>query len=124
MGPEIPLDDSIIAILNSNGRKYVPGQGNNVFIFPAMGLAVIATEAKLITDEMFICAAEALACQVSKEMFETGLIFPPIAEILKVSINVAVKISEFIFDNGLAGIPRPANIEKYIKDKVYNPVYN
>ncbi len=57
-------------------------------------------------------------------MFQTGLIFPPIAEILKVSINVAVKVAEYIFSNGLAGIKQPENIEQYIRDKIYRPVYN
>jgi len=107
-----------------NGRKFTPGQGNNVFIFPAMGLAIFATEARRVTDEMFICAAEALASQVSKDMLESGLIYPHISEILDVSINVAVKIAEYIFDNDLAGILRPDNIEKFIKSKVYYPSYN
>ena len=107
-----------------NGRKFIPGQGNNVFIFPAMGLAVFATEAKRVTDDMFICAAKALAAQVSYEMLRSGLIYPPISEILKVSFNVAVKTAEYIFDNNLAGTDRPENIEEFIKSKVYYPAYN
>ena len=107
-----------------SGRKFIPGQGNNVFIFPAMGLAVFATEAKRVTDDMFICAAKALAAQVSEEMLRSGLIYPPISEILKVSFNVAVKTAEYIFDNHLAGTERPENIEEFIKSKVYYPAYN
>ena len=106
------------------GRKFIPGQGNNVFIFPAMGLAVYATEAKRVTDEMFICAAKALAAQVTEEMLQSGLIYPPISEILNVSFNVAVKISESIFNSGLAGTDRPKNIEEFIKSKVYYPAYD
>ncbi len=107
-----------------NGRKFIPGQGNNVFIFPAMGLAVYATEVKRVTDEMFICAAEALAGQVSEDMLKSGLIYPPISEIRKVSINVAIKIAEYIFYNGHAGIERPESIENFIRSKVYFPTYN
>jgi len=107
-----------------SGRKFIPGQGNNVFIFPAMGLAVFATEAKRVTDDMFICAAKALAAQVSEEMLRSGLIYPPISEILKVSFNVAVKTAEYIFDNHLAGTERPENIEEFIKSRVYYPAYN
>lgn len=107
-----------------NGRKFIPGQGNNVFIFPAMGLAVLATEARRVTDEMFICAAKALAAQVSEEMLKSGLIYPPISEILNVSFNVAVKTAEYIFDSGLAGIKRPDNIGNFIKQKMYNPGYS
>jgi malate dehydrogenase (oxaloacetate-decarboxylating)(NADP+) len=106
-----------------NGKTFTPGQGNNVFIFPAMGLAILATEAKLVTDEMFICAAEALAEQVTDEMFETGLIFPQISDILKVSINVAVKVARYVFANGLARVPEPKDIDKFIKSKVYYPGY-
>jgi malate dehydrogenase (oxaloacetate-decarboxylating)(NADP+) len=107
-----------------NGRKFIPGQGNNVFIFPAMGLAVYATEVKRVTDEMFICAAESLAGQVTQEMLNSGLIYPPISEIRKVSINVAIKIAELIFYNGHAGIETPENIEEFIRSKVYYPAYN
>jgi malate dehydrogenase (oxaloacetate-decarboxylating)(NADP+) len=89
-----------------------------------MGLAVFATEVKRVTDEMFICAAKALAGLVSEDMLISGLIYPPVSEIRNVSVNVAIKIAEYIFDSGLAGINRPENIEKFIKSKVYFPDYN
>ena len=47
------------------GQKFIPGQGNNVYIFPAMGMAILATEAKRVTQSMFICAAKAVAEQVT-----------------------------------------------------------
>jgi malate dehydrogenase (oxaloacetate-decarboxylating)(NADP+) len=58
------------------GRKFVPGQGNNVYIFPAMGMAVFATEATRVT-EMFLVAAKAVAKQVTDEDLSVGLIYPP-----------------------------------------------
>lgn len=105
------------------GKTYIPGQGNNVYIFPAMGLAIYATEATRVTDKMFITASEALASQVTKEHFASGLVYPPINTILEVSVNIAVRIAEEIFEAGLAGIKKPANVEGYIRSKMYQPLY-
>ncbi|MDB4900970.1 MAG: NAD-dependent malic enzyme [Mucilaginibacter sp.] len=106
------------------GKKFIPGQGNNVYIFPAMGLAVFATEAKRLTDEMFITASAALAEQVTDEDFESGLIYPPINKILDVSLHIAVKVATNIFELGMAGIDKPANIASFVKSKMYQPVYS
>jgi malate dehydrogenase (oxaloacetate-decarboxylating)(NADP+) len=114
-----PFDPVVI-----NGKTFIPGQGNNVFIFPAVGMAVLATEAKFVTDEMFICAAEALAEQVTQEMFDTGLIFPSISNILEVSTHIAIKVAKLVFDKGLARVERPEDIEAFIKNKVYFPAYH
>lgn len=107
-----------------NGKTYFPGQGNNAFIFPAVGLAIFATEALRVTDEMFITASKALDEQVTDEFLEKGLIFPHIKDILQVSIKIAVKVAEYVFDSGLARVKRPSNIESFIKKKMYKPGYN
>jgi malate dehydrogenase (oxaloacetate-decarboxylating)(NADP+) len=104
-------------------KRFTPGQGNNVFIFPAMGLAIFATEAKRVTDEMFITAAEAVAEQVTQDDFAKGLIYPQVKDILKVSVNVAVKIAEEVFNSGLEGVKRPKDIRVFIKSKMYVPAY-
>jgi malate dehydrogenase (oxaloacetate-decarboxylating)(NADP+) len=106
-----------------NGKTYTPGQGNNVFIFPAMGLAIFATEAKRVTDKMFITAAEAVAEQVTQADFEKGLIYPRVNDILKVSLNVALRVAEEIFVSGLAGVERPKDIRAFIESKMYIPDY-
>ena len=104
-------------------KTYFPGQGNNVFIFPAIGMAVYATEAKRVTDGMFIAASYALSEQITDEDFEKGLIFPPIKNIVQVAGKISVKVAEYIFDNDLTGIKRPDNIEAFVKSKMYDPHY-
>ena len=106
------------------GRQFVPGQGNNVYIFPAMGMAVFATEASRVTEEMFIVAAQAIAEQVSEENLSVGLIYPPQSHIFEASVHVAERIAAYIFDQGLARAPRPKDVEALIRAHVYRPVYS
>jgi malate dehydrogenase (oxaloacetate-decarboxylating)(NADP+) len=105
------------------GRKFVPGQGNNVYIFPAMGMAVFATEASRVTEEMFIVAAKAVTEQVTEEDLSTGLIYPPQSRILDASLHVAERVAAYIFDQGLARVPRPDDIGSLIRTRAYRPVY-
>jgi malate dehydrogenase (oxaloacetate-decarboxylating)(NADP+) len=109
--------------LTVGAKHFVPGQGNNVYIFPAMGIAIYATEARRVTDEMFIVAAKAVAEQVGEGSLAVGLIYPPQSKIFEASQHVAARIAEYIFDSGLAGVPRPANIPELITSKAYRPVY-
>jgi malate dehydrogenase (oxaloacetate-decarboxylating)(NADP+) len=105
------------------GHKFVPGQGNNVYIFPAMGMAVFATEATRVTEEMFIVAAKAVAEQVTDEDLAVGLIYPPQSRILEASLHVAERVATYIFDKDLARVPRPAEIGSLIRTRAYRPVY-
>jgi malate dehydrogenase (oxaloacetate-decarboxylating)(NADP+) len=105
------------------GRTFTPGQGNNVYIFPALGMAIYATEARRVTEEMLVVAAEALARQVTPADLEAGLIYPPQARIFETSLAVAREVARFIFDQGLAGVPRPDDLDAFIDAKVYRPSY-
>lgn len=105
------------------GQRFVPGQGNNVYIFPALGMAVFATEATLVTDEMFLVAAQAVAEQVTEENLSVGLIYPPQSRILEASLHVAERVAACIFDQGLAGVKRPDDISTLIRSRVYHPGY-
>jgi malate dehydrogenase (oxaloacetate-decarboxylating)(NADP+) len=105
------------------GRHFVPGQGNNVYIFPAMGMAVFATEAERVTEEMFIVAAQAVAEQVSEDTLSTGLIYPPQSRILEASLHVAERIAAYIFDQGLARVPRPDDVGALVHARTYRPAF-
>jgi malate dehydrogenase (oxaloacetate-decarboxylating)(NADP+) len=109
--------------LTVGGKRFVPGQGNNVYIFPAMGMAVYATEAMRVTDQMFIVAAKAVAEQVGQDSLDVGLIYPPQSKILTASFHVAARIAEHIFDRDMARVPRPPDITRLIGEKAYVPAY-
>ena len=106
-----------------DGKTFVPGQGNNVYIFPALGMAIYATRAKCVTDEMFLSAAKSVAEQVTEASLDMGLIYPPQSDIFTASVHVATKVAELIFDRDLAGVPRPADVAEFILSKVYQPEY-
>jgi malate dehydrogenase (oxaloacetate-decarboxylating)(NADP+) len=105
------------------GRRFVPGQGNNVYIFPAMGMAIYATEATRVIEEMFIVAAQAVAEQVTEENLASGLIYPPQSHILDSSLHVAERIATHIFDKGFARASRPKDIGALIRTRAYHPGY-
>ena len=122
-GRAIFASGSPFAPVQVGGKTLVPGQGNNVYIFPAMGMAIYATQARRVTDEMFIEAAKSVAEQVTPENLDMGLIYPPQSAILCTSLQVAQKVAELIFERGLAGVERPAEIKDFIQSKVYRPEY-
>jgi len=105
------------------GRRFVPNQGNNVYIFPAMAMALYATQAKRVTDDMFLTAAQAIAEQVNEESLAAGLIYPARERILNASLHVAERVATCIFDHGLARVPRPDDIGALIRARAYRPVY-
>ncbi len=104
-------------------RKFVPGQCNNMYIFPAVGLAVYATRATRVTDEMFIGAAHAVAELVTQTELDEGLIYPPLSGIVATEIHVAERIAEVIFTRGLARVKRPSDLHSFIESRVYMPEY-
>ena len=106
-----------------DGRKFIPGQGNNVYIFPAMGMAAFATEATRVTEEMFIIAAKAVAEQVSDDNLATGLIYPPQSRILDAELHVAERVAAYIFEKGLARVARPDDVGALIRARAYRPIY-
>jgi malate dehydrogenase (oxaloacetate-decarboxylating)(NADP+) len=104
-------------------QTFHPGQANNFYIFPAVGLAVYATRPKRITDEVFIVAAQASADQVSQEQRSHGMLFPSQADILEVEAAIAIRVAEFMFDKGLATVKRPADIRHWVEQQLYKPQY-
>lgn len=106
-----------------HGKTYIPGQGNNAYIFPGVGLGVIACGARFVSDEMFFAAAKALAHEVSEADLEQGRVYPPLVRIRDVSAVIAVAVAEVAYDRGLARKPKPQDMLTYIKSQMYEPKY-
>jgi malate dehydrogenase (oxaloacetate-decarboxylating)(NADP+) len=105
------------------GRTYVPGQGNNVYIFPGVGLGALVCEATKITDGMFLTAARTLAAQVGDDDLALGRVYPALSRIREVSVHIATKVAEEAHRAGLARRPRPADIEADIRSRMFVPNY-
>ena len=107
-----------------DGQTFLPSQANNLYVFPAVGMAIYATNAKRVTDEMFIEAAQAVADQVLPEQLRLGMLFPPQSKILEVEIQTAARIAKLVFDSGLARVERPSDMVAFIREHVYKPEYS
>jgi malate dehydrogenase (oxaloacetate-decarboxylating)(NADP+) len=94
-----------------------------LYIFPAVGMAIYATNAKRVTDDMFIEAAHAVADQVTPEQLKLGMLFPPQSAILEVEVQTAARVAKLVFDADLARVDRPANMEAFIRQHLYKPEY-
>jgi len=106
-----------------NGKTFHPGQANNFYIFPAIGLATYVARPRRITDACFIVAAQASADQVGPDLRAKGMLFPGQANILEVEVTTATRVAEFMFDQGLAQAERPRDIRSWIESQLYKPQY-
>jgi malate dehydrogenase (oxaloacetate-decarboxylating)(NADP+) len=106
-----------------NGQTFLPGQANNFYIFPAVGMAIFATQAKRVSDEMFIEAAQAVADQLTPDLLKQGLLYPLQSNILEVEIQTAARVAKLVFDSGLARVDRPTDMVEFIRQHVYKPEY-
>jgi malate dehydrogenase (oxaloacetate-decarboxylating)(NADP+) len=105
------------------GKTFHPGQANNFYIYPALGLATYVARPRRITDECFIVAAQASADQVGPELRAKGMLFPSQSQILEMEVSTATRIAQFMFEKGLATVKQPADIRKWIEGQLYSPHY-
>jgi malate dehydrogenase (oxaloacetate-decarboxylating)(NADP+) len=106
-----------------NGKTYVPRQGNNSYIFPGVGLGVVASRSTRVTDEMFMASARTLAEQVTQADLDQGSLYPALKDVRKVSVHIAVAVAEIVFKRGLTKDPKPADLPAFIRSKMYEPSY-
>jgi malate dehydrogenase (oxaloacetate-decarboxylating)(NADP+) len=105
------------------GTRHVPTQGNNAYIFPGLGLGVILSGARHVTDDMFYSAARAVANMTTEAMLSQGAVLPPLDQIRDVSATIATAVATHAWDEGLATKDRPDDIEAFVRANMYNPEY-
>jgi malate dehydrogenase (oxaloacetate-decarboxylating)(NADP+) len=107
---------------------FVPGQGNNAYIFPGVGLGAVACGATRIIDEMFLAAARVLADQVGEEDLAQGRVYPALSQIREVSAKIAAEVAAIAYAQGLATETTPADataaaLLPMIREKMFSPLY-
>ncbi|MCK5920804.1 MAG: NAD-dependent malic enzyme, partial [Methylococcales bacterium] len=122
-GRAIFASGSPFAPVTYKGKEYVSGQGNNAYIFPGVGLGVVAVGSRHVTNEMFMAAARTLASLVKESDLAMGSIYPPLATIREVSARIAVNVAEVAYAQGLASVERPDDLYRFIKEQMYTPTY-
>ena len=105
------------------GKTFIPGQGNNAYIFPGVGLGIILSQAEVISDDLFLAAAETLSILVTDKELSSGQLYPSIKDIKKVSKEIAITVAKKAFSEGLTNMAIPQNIESSLDRIIYNPVY-
>jgi malate dehydrogenase (oxaloacetate-decarboxylating)(NADP+) len=103
------------------GRTLRPAQGNNAYVFPGIGLGAIACRARTLPDELFLVAARTLARLVRQKDLGEGALYPPLGEIRKISLSIAVAVATRAYDLGLARARRPRDVRAAVAKLMYRP---
>jgi len=123
MGKAIFASGSPFGVVNINGEFKVPGQGNNAYVFPGLGLGALHGKLTRITDELLIVAAKALAASVSDYQLDHGCLYPPLKEIREVSHRIAVAVAEAAQQAGMTLEPLPGDFAEILRGVMYDPYY-
>lgn len=103
-------------------RSFTPGQANNAYIFPGIGLGAVACGATKLDDEDMYQAAKMLASQVDDDQLRKGCVYPSLANIRDVSARIAASICETAYARGTATVfPKPQDAYEHCKSVMYDP---
>jgi len=114
---------SPFAPVTVNGRKLVPGQGNNAYIFPGVGLGIVCSGSRRVTNSMFIKAARTLANLIRESELAEGRVYPALDRIHEVSHAIALAVAEEAYAQGLNTHSRPEDLSGYIRSQMFKPEY-
>ncbi len=105
------------------GKTHAPGQANNSYIFPGVGLGLLVAGATRVSDSMFFAAAAALARQVTEDDLAVGRIFPSQTRMREVAHSVARAVAKDAYAQGLATRPAPGDLSEAVTLAMYRPDY-
>ena len=106
-----------------NGESFTPGQGNNAYIFPGVGLGAVISRSRTVPDTLFLVAAEILSSMVTDENISSGQIYPSLSSIQEVSKNIALAVARQAEKDGLMSSKLPNDLDQHIDKYIYRPVY-
>ena len=118
-GKALYASGSPFAPVEYEGKTFVPRQGNNSYVFPALGLGAVFSRSKWMPDGMFLVAAKKLAELVTDADLEQGSLYPSLDDIRPVSVKIGAAVAAYAYDNGLAGNERPQDLEKAVEAFMY-----
>ena len=103
------------------GKTLRPAQGNNAYVFPGIGLGAVACRARTLPDELFLVAARTLANLVRPRDLDEGALYPPLREIRRISLAIAVSVATKAYTMNLARQSRPRHIRRSVEALMYHP---
>lgn len=110
--------------VNYGGKVFVPGQGNNVFIFPGVGLGALLVGAQLITDEMLTVAGQRLSELVSRDRLALNCVYPPMSDLRNLCGEIAVEVARKAMEQGVARKSvDPDKLGEEVKSRMWTPHY-
>jgi malate dehydrogenase (oxaloacetate-decarboxylating)(NADP+) len=120
-GRAIFASGSPFAPVTYGDRVFRPAQGNNAYVFPGIGLGAVACRARTLPDELFLTAARTLAKLVQRKDLDAGALYPPLQEIKKISLAIAVSVATKAYEMKLTRRQRPRNIRRSVQALMYEP---